>query len=286
MSEDNAAMGMWRGALKALGALVVTGALFGLVAFGFDASAVRVFLGLTPPLDVPYVSTRSAMVDAMLDMAEVGPDDHVIDLGTGDGRILIAAARDRGAGGVGVDLDGALVDDANAAAQSLGLEGRVTFREEDLFDTPLEGADVVTMFLLPEVNLRLRPRLLEQLEPGSRVVSNRFDMGEWRPDAERRVSGYNAYLWIIPADVAGDWQLEFDGLSVPLELEQSFQQVSGNALVSGEPQAVTPSLRGTSIRFGLELEGGRRVFEGEVRGDRLVPTVDADWQAVRAEPPA
>ncbi len=283
MTEDSAGMGIFRQGLKALAAIAVTGAMFGAIAFGFDASAVRVFLGLTPPLDVPYVATRSAMVDAMLDMADVGPGDYVIDLGTGDGRILIAAAQDRGAGGLGVDLDAALIEDANEEAQSLGLADRVTFREQDLFETPLKDADVVTMFLLPEVNLRLRPSLLA-LKPGTRIVSNRFDMGDWRPDAVRRVSGYDAYLWIVPAHVAGEWQIEFDGQSVPVTLQQSFQEASGTAVIGGQQQAVTASLQGTRIRFGLELEDGRRVFEGEVAGGRLVPTGDAGWRAVRISP--
>lgn len=276
-------MGILQQTLKALAAIGVTGALFGLIAFGFDASAVRVFLGLTPPLDVPYVATRSATVDAMLDMAEVGPDDYVIDLGTGDGRILIAAARDRGASGLGVDLDGALIDDANDEAESLGFTDRVTFREQDLFDTPLQDADVVAMFLLPEVNLRLRPRILE-LVPGTRIVSNRFDMGEWRADDQRRVRGYPVYMWTVPADAAGTWQLEFDGRSIPLVLEQSFQDVTGTAVIGGEAQAITAALEGKRMRFGLEFEGGRKVFEGEIEGDRFVPVGGAQWQAARTEP--
>ncbi|KLI65244.1 hypothetical protein AAV99_04530 [Aurantiacibacter marinus] len=250
------------------------------MAFGFDASAVRVFLGITPPLDVPYVGTRSAMVDAMLDMAEVGPSDYVIDLGTGDGRILIAAALDRGAGGLGVDLDPSLIDDAKAEADRLGLSDRVAFREQDLFDTSLQDADVVTMFLLPSVNLRLRPRLLD-LEPGTRIVSNRFDMGEWRADAVREVRGYSAYLWIVPAQVAGLWRLEFEGKSIALDLEQSFQDVSGTALIDGQSQAVTSILKGNRLRFGLEFGEERRVFEGEIQGDAFMPTDDADWLAER-----
>lgn len=274
-------MPIWRQGAKAVAAVVATAALFFLVAFGFDASAVRVFLGLTPPLDVPYVATRSAMVTAMLDMAEVGPSDRVIDLGTGDGRILLAAAQDRGASGLGVDLDPALIDDATDEAARLGLSDRVTFREQDLFETPLHDADVVTMFLLPSVNLRLRPRLLEELRPGTRVVSNRFDMGEWRPDGVRRIAGYDAYLWVVPAQVAGSWRLDVAGRSIPIQLEQRFQEVSGTAVIDGKPQSFSAVLRGNRLRFSLDLDAGAQEFAGVVEGDRLVPDGDADWMARR-----
>ena len=281
--EDNSPMNIWNRGLKAAAAIIVTLALFSLIAFGFDASAVRVFLGLTPPLDVPYVATRSAMVEAMLDMADVGPDDYVIDLGTGDGRILIAAAVDRGASGLGVDLDAALIDEANSEAESLGLSDRVTFREQDLFDTPLHDADVVAMFLLPEVNLRLRPRILE-LAPGTRIVSNRFNMGEWRADETRQVSGYPAYLWVVPASAAGTWQLDIDGRSIPLDLEQEFQDVTGTAMIEGAPQAITAIVQGDRLRFGLEFADGRQTFEGIIQEDRFVPMDGGNWQAVRTDP--
>lgn len=134
----------------------------------------------------------------MLDMADVGPGDYVIDLGSGDGRILIAAARDRGARGIGIEIDPVLVREATANAAAAGIADRVTFKAQDLFETPLAEADVVTMFLLPEVNLKLRPRLLAQLKPGARVVSHVFDMGDWRPDETRRVGGARVHLWTIP----------------------------------------------------------------------------------------
>ncbi len=278
-------MPSWRQALPAVAALVGTAALFFGAAYGFDASAVRVALGITPPLDVPYVTTRAATVDAMLDMALVAEGDHVIDLGTGDGRILIAAARDRGAGGLGVDLDPTLIAEARSEAERLGLSDRVVFREQDLFETPLGQADVVTMFLLPEVNLRLRPRLLAELRPGSRVVSNRFDMGEWRADEVRRLGGYNAYLWIVPAQVAGEWRLEVEGQAVPLVLEQRYQEVSGMATVAGEARVAGGVLRGNQLRFSFELDGERREFVGVVTGDQLLPAEGAGWQATRITVP-
>lgn len=255
--------------------------LFGLVAYSLDGSAMRQALGVAPELDVPYVETRQSMVDAMLDMAEVASEDEVIDLGTGDGRILLSAAADRGARGVGVDLDPTLVREARANAERLDLADRVTFREEDLFDTPLAEADVVTMFLLPEVNLRLRPRLLEELRPGARIVSNRFDMGEWRPDEVRRVAGYPAYMWIVPADVSGDWVMSIGEQRIELALEQRFQDISGEALVDGKPVSVSGVVRGERVRLEFDAGDGLRVFEG-VLGEQGLASVDASrWSAFR-----
>lgn len=151
-----------------------------------------------PRLDVPYKGTRPAVIARMLEMAEVKPGDHVIDLGTGDGRILIAAARERGARGVGIDLDAVLIAKARTNAQSAGVAHRVRFETGDLFKTDLSAADVVTMYLLPEVNYRLCPRLLAQLKPGARIVSHAFDMGDWKPDATRRAGGATVHLWRVP----------------------------------------------------------------------------------------
>ncbi|VVT12384.1 SAM-dependent methyltransferase [Erythrobacter sp. EC-HK427] len=268
---------------KAVAALVVSVGLFLAVAYAFDPSAMRQRLGLTPPLDVPYVATRTSMVEAMLEMAEVGEGNYVIDLGTGDGRILIAAAQDRGARGLGVDLDPALVAEATRTAARLGLSDRLTFAEQDLFDTPLAEADVVTMFLLPEVNLRLRPRLLAELRPGARVVSNRFDMGDWRPDETRRVAGYEAYAWIIPAKVGGDWVLAEGGASISLTLVQHYQDVRGTAtLADGSSVPVTGVLEGEAMRLTVLFEDGARSFAGRVGEGRFVPDDAGEgWSATR-----
>jgi SAM-dependent methyltransferase len=165
-----------------------------------SCSASTIFGG--PELDVPYKSTRREVVALMLEMGEVKAGDTVIDLGTGDGRILIAAAKERGAKGLGVDLDPVLIDKARDAAHDAGVADRVRFEAADLFKTDLRSADVVTMYLLPEVNLRLRPRLFEQLKPGTRVVSHAFDMGDWKPEAKRRAGGSTVYMWRIPERTA------------------------------------------------------------------------------------
>ncbi len=161
--------------------------------------SLTTLFGGEPQLDVPYVTTRPETIDLMLEMGEVGPDDYVIDLGTGDGRILIAAARERGARGLGVDIDPVMIRRAQANARRAGVEDRVTFAVRDLFDTPLHEADVVTMYLLPAVNLRLRPRLLAELPPGARVVSHAWDMGDWEPEDTRRAGGAVVHRWTIPA---------------------------------------------------------------------------------------
>ncbi|MGB3166682.1 MAG: class I SAM-dependent methyltransferase [Alteraurantiacibacter sp.] len=270
-----------RRAASMVAAAALTLGLFGLVAYSLDASAMRQMLGIAPALDVPYVESRQSTVDAMLEMAAVGPQDEVIDLGTGDGRILLSAAADRGARGTGVDLDPTLVEEARANAERMDVAERVAFREEDLFDTPLGQADVVTMFLLPEVNLRLRPRLLEELRPGARIVSNRFDMGDWRPDEVRRVAGYPVYLWIVPADVSGRWQLQVGGRVIELELEQQFQDVTGTALVDGERIAVTGTVQGEEVRLVFDAGEGERVFELELDGERLASPGDPALQAKR-----
>lgn len=152
-----------------------------------------------PKLDVPYKGTRPVVIARMLEMGEVGPDDHVIDLGTGDGRILIAAARERGARGLGIDLDAVLIGKAQANARAAGVADRVRFETGDLFEAELGAADVVMMYLLPEVNWRLCPRLLAQLKTGTRIVSHAFDMGDWRPDETRRAGGAIVHLWRVPA---------------------------------------------------------------------------------------
>lgn len=149
-------------------------------------------------VDVMYVPTPEATVEAMLQLANVGPEDVVIDLGSGDGRIPIEAARRHGARGVGVDINPVRVAEARANAQTAGVAGRVVFHEADLFRTDLSEATVVTLYLLPELNERLKPRL-RALKPGVRIVSHTWDMGDWPPDETRSVApGVNIYLWRIP----------------------------------------------------------------------------------------
>ncbi|HVL76568.1 MAG TPA: class I SAM-dependent methyltransferase [Noviherbaspirillum sp.] len=180
---------------------------------GFTSRAVSVILlavlpmvsvsalGDTPRLDVPYVPTPQPVVDRMLELAQVTDKDVVYDLGSGDGRIVVTAAREYGARGVGIDLNPQRVAEARANAKEAGVQDRVEFRVGDLFQTDLSEATVVTLYLLTSVNYKLRPQLWRQLRPGTRVVSHAFDMGdEWPPEKVERVGGSTIYYWTITED--------------------------------------------------------------------------------------
>lgn len=187
--------------IAALATLLMLGGIwvgFRCASPGLASCSMSTLFGGGPKLDVPYVTTRPETVALMLEMGEVGPEDYVIDLGTGDGRILIAAARDRGARGLGVDIDPVMIKRAQARARRAGAADKVEFRVADLFETSFAEASVVTMYLLPEVNLKLRPRLLAEMKPGSKVVSHAWDMGDWKPDDTRRAGGAYVHVWTIP----------------------------------------------------------------------------------------
>ncbi|MBC7744776.1 MAG: class I SAM-dependent methyltransferase [Flavobacterium sp.] len=149
-------------------------------------------------LDVPYVPTRPAVVDAMLKLAKVGPNDVLYDLGCGDGRIVITAAKKYGATGKGIDLNPERIREANQNAKDANVTDKVKFEQADLFKTDFSPASVVTLYLLPSVNLRLRPTLLKQLKPGTRIVSHDFDMGDWKPEQTIEVDGATIYFWTVP----------------------------------------------------------------------------------------
>jgi Methyltransferase domain len=151
--------------------------------------------------DVPYVPTPEAVVQRMLELGQVGSDDVIYDLGSGDGRIVITAAQQYGARGVGIDIDPERIQEANANAQKAGVTDRVRFRQQDLLQADFSEATVVTLYLLPEVNLRLRPQLLRQLRPGTRIVSHAFDMGDWKPEQVVEVDGRTVYVWTVPEQV-------------------------------------------------------------------------------------
>jgi len=232
---------------------------------------------------VPYVPTPWNVVDAMLALGRVGPADYLIDLGSGDGRIVIAAVAKHGAQGFGVDLDGDLVNVANAEAKRQGVADRAVFHRRDLFDTDLSRASVLTLYLLPGVNLRLRPRLLD-LRPGTRIVSHDFDLGDWKPDAERTLEvpeksygppSSRIFLWVVPAKVEGRWRWTLPATAgaqeVDLTLEQQFQRLSGRVTVGGrEALLVNPRVEGDRLAFGIVDDRlPRHGFSGRVAGDRI-----------------
>ena len=220
-------------------------------------------------LEVPFVPTPHTLVQKMLDLAQLRAEDFLVDLGCGDGRIAVAAGQ-RGARALGVDLDPLRIQEAAAAARIAQVEGRVRFRRQDLFQTPIEEASVVAIYLMPQINLRLRPTLLTALRPGARVVSHAFDMADWAADAEEEHEGRRIFLWLVPAVAGGSWQgAVIHGGAVSLDLEQRFQVVTGTLSVGGSAEAVSGRLRGTQ----LTLRGSDGTsLSGEVRDDRI--TVD------------
>jgi len=243
------------------------------------SSALAQWLGPQPELDTPYVPTPQAVVEKMLDLAQVKPGDTIIDLGSGDGRVVITAARERGARGFGVEIDPQLVNVSNENARRAGVADRAKFLKQDLFDTDLHKADVLTLYLLPDVNTKLRPKILAELAPGARVVSHDYDMGDWKPDAEETVPAPDKsvgarkesvlYLWIVPAKVEGDWTLEVGGRRVPLRLAQRYQSVSGTA---GGAAISHGRLRGDELRMTLPagVVGGEPLeLVGRVAGDSM-----------------
>jgi SAM-dependent methyltransferase len=232
-----------------------------------------------PRTPAELVSSELAVVGGMLDLAGVTPDDLVADLGSGDGRIPILAAREKGARGLGVEIDRNRIRQSDANAKAAGVSDRVTFRQQDLFVTPLNDVTVLTLYLLPEINLQLRPKILAQMKPGARVVSNTFDMGDWRPDERRTIGGTNIFLWFVPAKVDGSWRLRAGNASAELFLSQRYQDFSGTA---GGAPVTDPQLRGDRIAFTANVGGAPRRFEGRVSGGRMSGD---GWQAVRAGRP-
>ena len=245
-----------------------------------------------PRLDVPYVATPDRVVDQMMSLASVGSADYVLDLGSGDGRIVIAAALKHGARGMGVEIDPRLVKLSNEKAQREGVGDRVKFVVRDLFKTDFGQASVITMYLLPNVNLKLRPKLLK-LKPGTRIVSHDWDMGDWEPDRRvvldvpdkkrarprRWASGSSKdqapkestlMLWRIPARIGGTWRA---GESLTITLRQKYQKLNGSATYRGEVfNHTTGTIDGTKVRlcFAHRFDGScKRGVSGELTNGQL-----------------
>lgn len=222
-------------------------------------------------LDVPYVPTPEEVVEKMLDITNVGPGDYVIDLGSGDGRIVIAAAK-RGAVGHGVDLNPQRVEEANENARDAGVFDRVVFFEGDLFEADISKASVITMYLLSSVNLKLRPVLLKELRPGTRIVSHSFSMGEWEADEHVQVNNRHVYYWVIPANLRGSWEWETNGERFTMRAGQEFQKVNIN-LTSGKRsfEIQEPLLVGERVSFSAndKRNGTDYVFNGRINGNNI-----------------
>jgi hypothetical protein len=260
---------------------------------------------------VPYVPTPQEVVDRMLQMAKVTASDYLIDLGSGDGRIVVTAAKKHGARGFGVDINPTRVSEALDNAKKAGVTDKVAFYQRDLFQTDLSQATVITMYLLPRVNLELRPKLMD-LKPGTRIVSHDFSMDEWKPDAfvklEVKEKYGNApgqsdvYFWVVPAKVAGDWRWELPSRNkggkpqiYNVTLHQTFQMVTGSATVGGRTAPLQNiRLLGDDISFSFAADLGagpvKHDFKGRVEGDSMTGTASLsgsrsqgqyDWTASR-----
>ncbi len=229
-------------------------------------------------LDVPYVPTSQTTVDEMLKIANVTAKDYVIDLGSGDGRIVISAAK-LGATAMGVDINPQRIKESHANAQAAGVTDKVKFFQQDLFTTKFSDATVLTMYLLPSVNLRLRPTILNELKPGTRIVSHDFDMGDWKPDQFKDLGTDQVYFWLVPAKVEGAWTAKVGNDSYKLDLTQKFQDVSGTAAMGGKTLKVENGrLAGETFTFDLVDGGNRRIMMGSVSGGNIT---GKDWSATK-----
>jgi SAM-dependent methyltransferase len=232
--------------------------------------------------------TPQPVVEAMLELAGIRPGDVVYDLGSGDGRIVVTAAMRYGVKAVGIDINPKMIVRARSNAEKNGVVDKTTFIEGDLFKAELSPATVITLFLWPSVNLKLRPRLLD-LAPGTRVVSHDHDMGAWRPDRTVDVDTRDKHwgvrtlmLWIVPAKIAGDWRIDVDGRPAELKIEQRFQRIHGTARVDGRPQRIRNGrVDGDRVAFDLVVGGKARRFTGRARGDGAID--GEGWQARRKE---
>ena len=227
--------------------------------------------------DVIWVPTPDEVVDRMLTMAQVGPNDIHFDLGAGDGKIAIAAAKKFGARATGIEYDPEMVKYANERAQQAGVAGvgagKAIIRQGDIFQTDFSSASVITLYLLPALNMKLRPTIL-QMKPGTRVVSHSFTMEDWEADEISSMDGRRAYFWIVPANVNGSWTLDVGGQKAELTLEQTFQKIVGS-LALGTVQAGLrePRLRGAQINFAyVDGSAVRREFTGQVSGKQMQGT--------------
>jgi methyltransferase family protein len=224
--------------------------------------------------DVIWVPTPDDVVDRMLTMAQVTPQDFVMDLGAGDGKIAIAAAKKFGARAVGIEYNPEMVKHANANATAAGVagsgRGQALIRHGDIFQTDFRDATVITLYLLPALNMKLRPQLLT-MRPGTRVVSHSFTMEDWEADEISSLDGRRAYFWVVPANVMGNWTLEANNQRLDLALEQTFQKFNGTVGLAPIQAGLRDTrLRGPFIQFAyVGQDGLRRDFNGRVNGPKM-----------------
>jgi SAM-dependent methyltransferase len=277
--------------------------LIGALFFVFPLACLAQLYVQEKPLDVPYVPSRPQVVTEMLRMANVTKNDILYDLGCGDGRIVITAAQVYGTRGVGIDIDPERIAESKENAAKANVTDLVKFIEQDLFQADFHEATVVSLYLLTSVNLRLRPRLLDQLRPGTRLVSHNYAMDTWKPDDSSIVmvneQTHNVYLWIIPANISGVWDATWTETGKPtsfgLEVEQHFQWPSGMLKLGGAELTLDEFiLKGDKVTFTAEKEDRGKtqklIFEGRVTGHMMEGNLEiqgegapvkATWKAKR-----
>jgi predicted O-methyltransferase YrrM len=238
--------------------------------------------------DIHYVPTPQELVELMLQMARVTKDDMVYDLGSGDGRMVITAAKKYGARGIGIDIDPQRIAEAQENAAEAKVEDRVEFKRQDLFTSDFGDANVITLYLLDSLNRKLRPQLFRQVQPGTRVVSHAFRMGDWEPDVERTLkikgSSYDAYYWMVPANISGRWKASGEGKDMPesVVVEQQFQNFTVRA---GEGGEVLGEGKMSGRDFSLTLKKGGKggtTFKGRIE-DNSIEAKDGKGNTWKAE---
>ena len=237
--------------------------------------------------DVHFVPTPHEVVAAMLKVAQVRKNDVLYDLGSGDGRIVITAAKKYGTRGTGIDIDSVRVAEGRLGARKAGVTSKVKFQQADLFQTDLRDATVVTLYLLPTLNVKLRPKLYSELKPGSRVVSHAFDMGNWKPDSTFMVGTSAVFYWVIPANVGGEWAVSAPGgKKYTLRLTQKFQHVEGTAEHNGKSVPVSAAgIHGDKVILELADPDGPVRLVGRVKDDVMTGTArGSKWSARRNGP--
>lgn len=229
-------------------------------------------------LDVPYVPTPMPVVQEMLRLADLEEDDIVYDLGCGDGRILIEAAVQHGIKGYGVDIDPERIKESRQNAADAGVDHLLEFHQQDLFQTDIRDASVVMLYLLPSVNIKLRPKLLKELRPGTRIISHDFDMNEWLPDKTSEVMAegkmHTVYYWVVSANVIGNWKLKLENFSSEINaylyFDQHFQFPQGELISSkGEWELSEVHLKGDRISFKIKMSNDYLSFTGRIYGNKM-----------------
>ena len=257
--------------------------------------------------DTPYVQTPMNVVERMQEIAKIGPADFVVDLGSGDGRMVITAAKKHGARGFGVDLDRRLVALANKNAAKAGVAARAKFYERDLYATDISDATVLSIYLLPEVNLMARPKLLATLKPGTRIVSHDYGMGNWKPDYQEELAApgktvgigqrSKILFWVVPGHAAGHWMWRVTPGGKPVDadlvLQQNFQVLDGKLAVAGRSASLEKGrLSGDNIEITATIDGTRYELAGRIIGNAIDgkarvtaggATRELPWSATRVE---